>query len=305
MKQIAELHELEHEDKPRSVVTVPGIVTFLEEFADYCKGFTLCGAASSALTIAISPRSDQSVRLFLAPMKDRKRFNLQNVKYRREDRWANIIKGVVSVLQGRGFPSGGFNITFSGNLLSRDGTMVNSAIALGATIALRELYHDTLNLDDCPAIAYSSLSSFTGEECRLIIFLAMMHVRKNSLLLYDVHHLTFERIPQLVENEMLLPLIVESRISPHAIREEFAIRRRESRKAFEHLRTEFPNGLVRDVSEQELKESVGELSEEEKRICLYVLAESRLAREGARLLAQKDMVLYGKVLSKVQAGLRD
>ena len=136
MKQIAELHELEHEDKPRTVVTVPGIVTFLGEFADYCKGFTLCGAASSSLHVAISSRSDQSVRLFLAPMKDRKRFNLQNVKYRREDRWANIIKGVVSVLNGRGFPSGGFNITFSGSLLSREGTMVNSAIALGATIAI-------------------------------------------------------------------------------------------------------------------------------------------------------------------------
>ena len=36
-----------------------------------------------------------------------------------------------------------------------------------------------------------------------------------------------------------------------------------------------------------------------------MLSESRLAKEGARLLAQKDMVMYGKVLSRVQAGLRD
>lgn len=305
MKQILELHELEYEDKPSKVVTVPGIVTFLGEFADYCKGFTLCGAATTSLEVAISPRSDQSVRLFMAPMKDRKRFNIQNIKYRREDRWANIIKGVVSILHARGFSTGGFNLTFSGGLLAKDGSMVDSAIALGAAIALREIFHPELNLDDCPAIGYSAISSFVNEECRLITFLAMLQVNRDSLLLFDVHHLTSERIPLSKDDSSYIPMIVESKISPHALREELAIRRKESKAAFEKFREVFPGGLVRDISEQEVKESVNLLSEEEKRICLYVLAESRLAREGARLLAQKDMVMYGKVLSRVQAGLRD
>jgi len=305
MKQITELHQLEHEEKPKVVVTVPGLYTLLGEFADYCKGYTLCGAAPVSLEVAISARQDQSVRLFMAPMKDRKRFNLQNIKFRREDRWANFIKGVVSILNARGFSTGGFNITFSGDLLAKEGAMVNSAIALGVTIALRELCIPELKLEDCAAIGYSALSSFAGENCRLVMFLAMMQVRSDSLLLYDVHHLTYERIPYDTADKSILTMIVESRISPHALREELVIRRKESKLAFEKLRSAFPTGLLRDVSDQEVKESVGMLSEEEKRICLYVLSESRLAKEGARLLAQKDMVMYGKVLSRVQAGLRD
>ncbi len=305
MKQITELHQLEHEEAPKVVVTVPGIYTFLGEFADYCKGYTLCGAAPVTLEVAASPRSDQSVRLFLAPMKDRKRFSLQNIKLRREDRWANYIKGVVSILNSRGFVCGGFNMTFSGELLMKDGPMVNSAIALGVTLALRTLFHPDLKTEDCPAIAYSALSSFAGETCRLVMFLAMMQSRPDSLLLYDVHHLTFERIHYDVHDEANLSMIVESHISPHALREELAIRRKESKVAFEKLKSAFPAGLVRDVPDQEVKEHAGILSEEEKRICIYVLSESRLAKEGARLLAQKDMVMYGKVLSRVQAGLRD
>ena len=305
MKTITELHVQEHDDKPKALVTIPGILTFLGEFADYCKGHTLCGAATTSLQVAISPRSDQSVRLFMAPMKDRKRFNLQNIKYRREDRWANIIKGVVSILNARGFTIGGFNLTFSGNLLEKEGGMVDSAMALGTTIALREVYHRELKLEDCPAIGYSAITSFIGEECRLIILLAMLQVDGSSLLLYDVHHLTYERIPLPKDDTSLVQMIVESKISPHALREELEIRRKESKAEFERFRQVFPGGLVRDVTEQEVKETVGLLSEEEKRICLYVLSESRLAREGARLLAQKDMVLYGKVLSRVQAGLRD
>lgn len=305
MKQIAELHQIEHEDTPKAVVTVPGIYTFLGEFADYCKGFTLCGAAPSSLEVAVSPRSDQSVRLYMAPMKDRKRFSLQNIKYRREDRWANYIKGVISILNSRGFSGGGFNMTFNGDLLSKEGPMVNAAITLGVSIALRSIYHTELKVEDCAAIGYSALSSFAGESCRLIMFLAMLQAKPDSLLLYDVHHLTFERIPYDSLDESILSMIVESRISPHALREELIIRRNESKIAFDKLKTAFPSGLMRDVSDQEIKEHVGILSEEEKRICLFVLSESRLAKEGARLLAQKDMVMYGKVLSRVQAGLRD
>jgi galactokinase len=305
MKQITELHQLEHEEEPQAVVTVPGIYTFMGEFADSCKGFTLCGAAPSFLEVAVSPRSDQSVRLLLAPMKDRKRFSLQNIKYRREDRWANYVKGVVSILNSRGFTGGGFNMTFSGDLLLKEGPMVNSAMALGVAIALRTIYHPSLKVEDCAAIGYSALSSFAGETCRLVLFLAMMQVKPDSLLLYDVHHLSFERIPFDSSDEAISTMIVESKISPHALREELAIRRRESKIAFEHLKAAFPSGLLRDIPEQDIKEHVGILTEEEKRICLYVLSESRLARDGARLLAQKDMVMYGKVLSRVQAGLRD
>ncbi len=305
MKQITELHQLEHEEKAKLVVTVPGVYTFLGEFADYCKGFTLCGAAPVVLKVAISPRTDQSVRLFMAPMKDRKRFNIQNIKFRREDRWANFVKGIVSVLNGRGFATQAFNLTLSGNLLSKDGPMVNSAIALGVTLALCELHDHPLTVEDCAAIGYSALSTFANEDCRLVMFLAMLQVRPDSLLLYDIQHLTFERIPYDNLDESIVALIVESRISPHALREELSIRRKESKLAFARLREVFPSGLIRDISEQDIKESIGLLSEEEKRICLYVLAESKLAKEGARLLAQKDMVMYGRVLSRVQAGLRD
>ncbi len=305
MKQITELHQFEYEEKAKLVVTVPGVYTFVGEFADYCKGFTLCGPAPVALEVAISPRTDQSARLFMAPMKDRKRFNMQNIKFRREDRWANYVKGIISVLNGRGFATSAFNLTLTGDLLSKDGPMVNSAIALGVTLALRELYQYDLKIEDCAAIAYSALSTFANEDCRLVMFLAMLQVRSDSLLLYDVQHLTFERIPYENLTNSIVALIVESRISPHALREELAIRRKESKVAFEHLREAFPSGLIRDISEQDIKESIGVLSEEEKRICLYVLAESKLAKEGARLLAQKDMVMYGKVLSRVQAGLRD
>ncbi len=305
MKEIMVEHNSEFEASVEVLVTVPGIYTFIGEFADYCKGYTLLGASRATLEVAISRRPDQSVRLFMAPQKDRKRFTLQNVKYRKEDRWANYVKGVVSILNNRNYSSTGFNITLNGDLLMQEGSIVNSALTLGVTLALKTLFFPELTKEECATIAYSALSSFAQENCRLLLFLAMLQTDNKSLLLYDLANLSFERIEYDLHDKENSFVIVESQISPQALREELALKREESKAAFESLRKVFPTGMLRDISSQEIKESGSLLTEEEKRACLYVLSESRLAKEAGRLLAQKDMVMYGKTLSRVQAGLRD
>jgi galactokinase len=305
MKQLIELHQLEFDDQPLVVVNVPGIYTLLGEFSDYCKGYALCGASPSSLEVAVSLRNDQSARLFTVLGNDRKRFNLQNLKYRREDRWGNYIKGVVSGMVGRGGPVSGFNLTISGSLLKNEGPTVSAAICLASALALRSLFSLPLSTEEVANICYTALSGFCSEPCRYVGLLAMLYAKEGNLLLFDIQHLDFEYIPFPGPDSPVVSLIVESKVSPHALREELALKRKESKAAFEKLRPVFPNGLLRDIQDQDLKDSVGPLSEDDKRICLYVLLESRLTREGARLLAQNDMVLYGKILNKVQAGLRD
>ncbi|MFA7670803.1 MAG: galactokinase [Sphaerochaetaceae bacterium] len=305
MKEIKILHDTEYEQKMQVSLKVPGIYTFIGEFSDYCNGYTLCGASPLTLEVGLSERQDQSVRLYLAPTNDRKRFNLQNLKYRREDRWANIIKGVLSVLSNRGYKSKGFNITLNGELLLLEDTMVNSAIALATTLALRNLFFPSLKAEECGTIGYSALSSFVGEKCRLVIFYAMLEADDSSYLLYDLDDFKFKRIPFNFSNREINSIVVESKISPVALKEELSLKRLESAKAFERLRELYPTALLRDVSPLEIKELGPALTENEKRICHYVLNESRLAKEASKLLEQKDLVMYGKSLSRLQTGLRD
>ncbi|MDD3996478.1 MAG: galactokinase family protein [Sphaerochaetaceae bacterium] len=305
MKDINELHQSEFEIKPQVIVVVPGIHTLLGEFSDYCKGFSLCGASPHTLEVAASLRNDQNARLISSQQNDRKRFNIQNLKYRREDRWANYAKGVMATFSKRGYTVSGINISITGSLLKHEGNILSSAICMGCAMAMNHLFDIHLPLDEIAAIAYLSYSSFCGEHGRFITFLAMANAREASLMLFNVQHLTWEYIPFPPLSSPIVSLIVESKISPYALREELSIKHRESKLVFEKLRILFPTGLLRDIPDQEIKDSSVPLSEDEKRSCMYVLSESRLAREGARLLAQNDMVMYGKVLNKVQTGLRD
>jgi galactokinase len=305
MKQLALLHEKEFDQSPHVAVTVPGMYTFIGEFADLCKGYTLCGPASTSLSVSISPRHDQSVRLFIEPLQERKRFSLQAIKYRREDRWANYVKGILSVLNNSDYKVGGFNLTFSGDLLLGEGSVVQSAMTLAATLAINALFHPTITASESAIMSYTALSSFAGVDCRLVMFLAMLTAKKNTLLLYDIQQLSYKEIPFNIAKLEYVPLIVESKISNQALQEELQLRKDEALEAFEKIKQQFPSRQIRELSDQEIKESATSLDEEEKRMSIFVLNESRLAKEAATLLEQKDMVQYGKVLSRVQSGLRD
>ncbi len=63
--------------------------------------------------------------------------------------------------------------------------------------------------------------------------------------------------------------------------------------------------IIRDVGEDEVKEIHGGITEDDKRLISYVLSESRITKEAVALLEQKEMVLYGRMLTRIQLGLRD
>ncbi len=304
MNQIKNLHFKEFGDNPSLSISIPGVYTILGEFADYCSGYTLYAGSGKTLNVVFSPRKDQSVRIFLAPLGERKRINLLNIKYRKEDRWANYLKGVFSVFNTRGYHPTGCNITFTGSLLAEETQTLRSALALAVALGCNELNHLGLTKEDCAHVAYSSLSQFVGEPSRLTRFLAMLLVKNNSYLFFDVLQMSHEYIPFQADSRFTT-LIIESNIAPQAFKEEILNRREECSKAFAKLTSSYTSRIIRDVNDEEIKEINSSLTEDDKRLISYVLSESRITKEAATLLAQNEMVMYGRLLSRVQVGLRD
>lgn len=105
MDNVIKQHSKEYGETPLVIAQVPGTCTLLGSYADACKGWSLVGTDASTLFVAVSLRDDQLVRLTNATLNDRKRFSLGNIKYRKEDRWGNYLKGVIAVLANEASPS--------------------------------------------------------------------------------------------------------------------------------------------------------------------------------------------------------
>lgn len=307
MDNVIKQHSKEYGETPLVIAQVPGTCTLLGSYADACKGWSLVGSDSSALYVAVSFRDDQLVRLTNATLNDRKRFSLGNIKFRKEDRWGNYIKGVVAILANEGVSFTGLNITVEGNLLYGDNQMVSTACSLGTCLALDALLGLNLSLTSQIRISYQACTSFNNELCKISDLLTMLNAQKGKVLFFDLQHVTYKELgfPFTNANEEHVAIVVDSKISPNAMREEITSKRRAIEKAFTKLKELKSGGFLRDFPENELTARVVPLDEEARHICEYVLMESHLANDAASLLNAKDALLYGKLMNRVQAGLRD
>ncbi|MGD9926767.1 MAG: galactokinase [Sphaerochaeta sp.] len=307
MDNIRKQHIKEYGDSPLVIAQVPGTCTLLGSYADACRGWSLVGTDHSSLHVAISYRDDQLVRLYNPTLNDRKRFSLNNIKYRKEDRWGNFLKAVFSVLANEGTEFSGMNITVEGSLLHADTQMVSTACSLGTCLALDALLGLKLSLSSQIRIAYQACTTFNNEVCSISDLLTMLNGKKETVLFYDLQHVTYKELPFPFtnKNEEYVAIIVDSKISPNAMREEIKSKRKAIDRAFKKLSEYKGGGFMRDFPESDLAARVVPLDEEDRHICEYILMESRLANDAASVLIEKDAVLYGKMMNRVQAGLRD
>lgn len=304
MNELLDLHMKEYGTSPSVAVHLPGVYTIVGEYANFCSGYSIYASSTRMLYTTCSRRKDQSVRAFLSPLEERKRVNLLNLKYRREDRWANYIKGVLSIFNLRGYQPKGFSISFSGDVLTHESQTLRCSMALSVALACNELFDFGLSYEDCAHIAYTAITQFVGEPARIGRFLAMLNARDNTYLFFDVQHLSIEYIP-IEQDSSVATLLIESKISPQAFKEEAELRRVECTQAFEAIAETLPRKNLRDLESDEEKELTENLGEDEKRLVSYVLSESKLALEAKNYLTQHLYPQYGKVLSRIQVGLRD
>jgi galactokinase len=307
MENILSNHKKEYDESPLVIVEVPGTCTLLGSYSDACKGWSILGTDVATLFVGISKRDDQLVRLANATLNDRKRFSLSNIKFRKEDRWGNYIKGVIGILASEGVEFPGLNVTVEGPLLLSDNQMVSSAIALGVCMALNTLMKLEMSFSSIIRVIYQANTTFNNELCKISDLLTMIHGKKDTVLFFDLQHLTFQELafPFTEASEEYVALIVDSKISPNAMREEIAAKRRAIEVSFAKLKELKPGGFIRDFPEGDLLARIVPLDEDSRHICEYILMESRLTFDAASMLTSKDVNMYGKTMVKIQTGLRD
>ena len=86
------------------------------------------GAASGMGRVATRMFAEQGANVVAADLNERKRTNLSNLKFKREDRWANYIKAEIAAFAERSSVRG-FNITVAGD--------VPQGLGLGSATALQ------------------------------------------------------------------------------------------------------------------------------------------------------------------------
>ena len=289
----------------KSVVVVPGVTTVFGEFSYYCHGSVLCCANNRELRITATRSPDNLIHVHNTLTNDRKRFSMSSMKFRKEDKWGNYIKGIYLQLADMGIKTVALDFDLDGPVLKDDSAILSAAVSVGTAIALLRFISVELEKDRLAMICYRCCTSFCGETTKFSTITAMLSAEEGRYILFDLDTLSYKQLDDPFENSGYSLLSIDCRIPPLAMREELGNRHKKARDSFFRLHSITPNQSLKDFPLADLRERILPLDEESRKTCYAVIEDSNAAASMARLFPTKQFAQIGKVLGKNGKFMRD
>jgi galactokinase len=308
MMDIGQIHRTEYginadRSEPVVVAEAPGRIHYLGEHGEPKAGLFLSSAIDRHIRVAVSIRKDNSLRFFAADLGERKRTTLVNLKYKREDRWANYIKVAIQVFAELGYPVRGLNFTIMGNIPQQVGLASSSAIEVASAVALKAFFQAGISDKELLNRLRAAQAVFFGKNTSPVDYLVAFNARKDHFLLVDELSLEVRRIKSPLSKYKIV--VMDSRVPRLGVEDELKQRRQDIKKGLELLSQKKPGSNFRDYAAPDLVESMGDLPEEIRRRSMHIVQEIQRVYEAEDALKRQDFPLFSKVLIHSHESLRD
>ena len=303
MENLISLHQKEHVSDPEVIVEAPGAITVMGNHVDANDGYMIQAAVENCVKIAVSRRKDNSLRFFAPDLSERKRTTVINIKYKREDRWANFIKGVLSSLDHYGYNFKGLDITVTGNIPPGIGFSSSPAIGVASALAVSRLIEKEIKNEDIIKMVYSGENNFIGLSKVPSGAYASLFGEKGSYLFVDLKKRETENIKSPFDDASMI--ITVSNVPGIPIDDEIAERTADTKKCIAGL-NQLKNGTtLRDYSMSDLRQGMGMVPEYIRRRCIHVVDEIKRTFEAKTAMEKKDFFTLGKLMNRSHESLRD
>jgi galactokinase len=285
------------------IAQAPGRLHFLGEHGYPGAGLYLSAAIDRWVKVAVSARKDSSLRFYAADLGERKRTTLANLKFKREDRWANYIKTAIHVFAELGFPVKGANFTITGNIPQQIGLASSSAIEVAAAVALRGFLHaKTGDMDLAMRLADAHQVLF-GKPGDLADYITGLTARNDQFLIID------ESGPSVIKIKSPFSrckfIIMDSRVPRFGIDGELDSRREDIKSGLAMLSQGREGASFREFAAMDLVESLGNLPEEIRRRSLHIVQEIRRVFGARDYLIRGDLPDFSRLVFNSHESLRD
>ncbi|HUX20658.1 MAG TPA: galactokinase [Spirochaetia bacterium] len=303
MNDLRSLHKLEFGMEPEVIASAPGTINLMGEHTDYNEGYVLQLGLNREVSVAISRRKDNSLRFYAADFNERKRTTIANLKYKREDRWANYSKGVLFELLQLGNSFRGVDISISGNVPQGIGLGSSAAVEVATAVAMKTLFDFDLTESQIIQCASRAETVFMGLDSEITDQFVSYIARKGQAVFLDLRSLEYSLIPiELGEADLY---VTNSNVPQVMIDPEIRERKSDCKECVEHLVSRKSGNALRDFSPHDLKTSMGVVPEAIRRVCLHVVQENQRVLDAKRALYSRDAEKLGKLMNRSHESLRD
>jgi galactokinase len=289
------------------IAAAPGRVHYLGEHGEPKTGLFLSSAIDRYARVAVSLRRDNSLRFYAADLGERKRTTLANLKFKREDRWANYLKVGIYVFAHLGCPVKGLNFTLTGDIPQQIGLASSSAIEVAAAVALRRIFHVEIGDEELLTrllVAHSVFFEQTEDKSGPgVDYAVALFAKEDAFLVVDEIDLEVTSVKSSLSKYKIL--IMDSRVPRFGVEDELSDRREALKLGLELLSRKHKGENLRSFAMSDVIESMGDLPEEIRRRCLHIVQELQRVDEAEDALKKGDTVAFSKILLHSHESLRD
>ena len=302
MKQVSQAHLSEYDCKPDAIAVSPGRFHLAGEHSWFFKDKTLSMAVDLPVYIAVSARTDNSLRFYFPQLKERKKCGVPSMKFRREDKWANSIKAVIFGFEKCGIKFGGLSFTVWSDILPSAGFGINTAIKIASAAVLGALYEgESKKINDDLVLRTVEIGNRQFLHCGNYIadnFSALFSV-PGSLVLTDHAKMSFETIPFDFSEKTIL--LTDARVPRISVWNEDSLRQPENALLLGELKHPKPSvfgGWIYEESKTEINEVLSVVGEATQRRLFCIMKEHKCVLDAADAVRKRDFAAFARAVNE-------
>lgn len=303
MHKIVPIHAGEYDAEPEVTVKVPGRFQLLGEHTWFAKGNSLSMAIDQVLWLTVSERPDPNYRVYSVALNERKKISSSNLKYRKEDRWANSIKAVISSFMEYGIHIPGLNFTVLSEIPPDAGLGTPNAMKVAAALALRKQYAPSLTDAVLVALLERANTHFLKTHAHRADILTALYAKAGHLVRIDHNKVNADLVPFPGSGYSII--LTDSRVPRLLAREELALRIHECIRAYEIVRADPDSPSDFNQLTESILEEITDIPESVRRRVIFIIRESESVREAVHALSVKDLFSFSRIINRSHEGLRD
>ncbi len=301
LNDIATIHRMEYDCSPDIIVSAPGVIRFLGEQTVDADGSYLAMPVDMRIAVAISGRKDSSLRCFASNLNERKRTNMANLKFKREDRWANLIKSAFTSCLGQTGSTRGFNITIRGVIPQGLGLGSSQALLCAAIVAAREICGGGTSPEEVQKIAQEIDAIYFEKATAVSEYTGVVQARSGSMLYVDARKSWVEPVPLPFGDALVV--LTDSRVPRLPVDSELLARLNDWKRTVELVGKKSPK--LKELALEDLEECMGKIPESVRRHCIFIIEELQRVKEAKDVAIARDLPSFSRILNKSQTGLRN
>ncbi len=306
MDQVREAHKSEYGKDPEVVSSTPGRFHLIGEHSWFFKDKTLSMAVDLPVYVALSKREDSSLKFYFSQLDDRRKTSLASLKFRKEDRWANVVKAMIYGFTSGGYEVGGLDVTVYSDNLPSAGFGITTAIKIGSAIAIRELYKFACDDNQLLQAVERGNRLFLGVENYNADNFSALYSKAGSLILTDNTRASYENIPFHFDGKTVL--LVDARVPRLSVWNEEVFHQPENVLLIGELKERKDSaygGWQYEENVTEVNEVLSIVNEETRRRLLCVMREHGCVLEAREALVKGSFGQFARAVNKSHESMRD